>query len=39
LENKKMPFFKVEVENTTLKTLANGLNLKWKNHFLDMEGL
>jgi len=28
LEDRKMPFFKVEVENTTLKTLANGLNLK-----------
>jgi protease-4 len=28
LEDKKMPFFKVEVENTTLNTLTNGLNLK-----------
>ena len=28
LENKKMPFFKVEVENSTLNTLTNGLNLK-----------
>jgi protease-4 len=28
LDDKKMPFFKVEVENSTLKTLVNGLNLK-----------
>jgi len=28
LEKKQLPFFKVEVENTTLNTLANGLNLK-----------
>jgi len=28
LEDKKLPFFKVEVENSTLNTLANGLNLK-----------
>jgi len=28
LEKKSLPFFKIEVENTTLKTLTNGLNLK-----------
>jgi hypothetical protein len=28
LEKKRMPFFKVEVENSTLKTLINGMNLK-----------
>ena len=28
LEDKKMPFFKVEIQNSTLHTLTNGLNLK-----------
>jgi len=28
LEKKSLPFFKIEVENTTLNTLANGFNLK-----------
>jgi hypothetical protein len=28
LEKKQLPFFKVEVENSTLNTLTNGFNLK-----------
>ena len=28
LEKKQLPFFKIEVENSTLNTLTNGLNLK-----------
>ena len=28
LESRQLPFFKVEVENSTLKTLTNGFNLK-----------
>ena len=28
MNNQKLPFFKIEVQDTTLKTLANGLHLQ-----------